>query len=213
MEMDKAMDRAMDKASILIEGIIDNHFAGSRELSKAYINKQYPEDLSRLGLMKSEDYRQAIITKKKLRTDNQTEVSVSRMMDRVIIEHQKRRKEMDARFSDATHRKLKDFTQDRIERLLDSLIDFEEAISISKAKIDISKFMTQLQHRSTLAVQGADLLLENGLLDDEDRKHILALKSFHDEMLPKEGVSLDTDQIVMLIKTLWANTKGLEFAY
>jgi len=206
-------DKGKERADALFDAILDDHFTGTKELSESYINRKDPDKLSKLGLLKSEQYRQAITNKKKLQKDNQTEDYILRIIDRNIMQHQKRRKEMKARFSNATRLKLNDTAKDCLERLLDALIDFAEAIVLSKAQNNMFKIMAQVQKRCQLAVQGADLLLTNGIMDDVSRWRIQQLKTLHEEMLPKEEIDVDTDQTAMLLKMLSVNTKGVHYAY
>ncbi len=206
-------DKALEKASILIDGIFDSHFRGPKELSEMYTKKQYPEDLSRLGLMKSEYYRRAYNNKKNSKGRNCPDYLI-KSMTRTIYEHENRRKEMIIRLSDKTRSAVKGYKRVLINRLMDALIDFEEAVVLSKTVNTMFKTIAQIQRRCKLAVQGADLLLKNGYLNAEHRNLTQELRDFHEKMLPKEEeIFLDTDQIVMLIKTYSVNTRGLKYAF
>lgn len=132
-------DKGKESADALLDAILDDHFTGAKELAESYINKKGPDNLSKLGLLKSEQYRQAITNKKNLQKHKQTKDYIIRYIDRIIMQHQRRRREMKARFSKATRLKLKDSAKDCLECLLDALIDFEEAVVLSKKQNNMLK--------------------------------------------------------------------------
>ena len=205
-------DKTTDKAKALIDAIFDDHFTGPKQLAQSYREKTYSEDLSMLGMMKSQHYRQAIDGKKKSSQAAGAD-GVIRTMSRKIKEHENRRKEMKARLSDDILKTLKNYSQEHFNKLVDTLIDFEEAVALSKSTSVIFGVVQQIHRRCKLAIKGADLLLTSGYLSDGDIKNIRALRSVHAEMLPIDGIYLSTDQVVKLKKTFLANTRGLEYAY
>ena len=56
-------DKGKERADALLATILDDHFTGAKELAESYINKKGPDNLSKLGLLKAEQYRQAILTR------------------------------------------------------------------------------------------------------------------------------------------------------